>query len=129
MPQVGAYVENYKAKFNGIVPGMLGADTYDAVYIYKDAIERAGTLGKAAIRDAIATTDLPQSLLIMENQRIKFSTDFREILPKTFIEQLIWNPDQNALKPYVVYPDSMPGIAEFKQADFSLPPDYEPGSP
>jgi len=129
LPQVGAYVENYKAKFNGIVPGMLGADTYDAVYIYKDAIERAGTLGKAAIRDAIATTDLPQSLLIMENQRIKFSTDFREILPKTFIEQLIWNPDQNALKPYVVYPDSMPGIAEFKQADFSLPPDYEPGSP
>ena len=131
LPKVGTYVEAYKQKFDGKIPGMLGADTYDAVYIYKDAIERAGTLNKADIRDALEATDLPQSLLIMENQRIKFSTgtNYHEILPKTFIEQLIWFPDAGALKPFVVYPDSMPGISSFKQADFSLPPDYEPGSP
>jgi hypothetical protein len=29
----------------------------------------------------------------------------------------------------VVYPASMPGISSFKQADFALPEDYEPGSP
>ena len=30
------------------MPGMMGADTYDAFYIAKDAIERAGTVDKAA---------------------------------------------------------------------------------
>ena len=130
LPKVGTYVENYKQKFGGKVPGMLGADTYDAVYIYKNAVERAGTLNKTDVRDAIETTDMPQSLLIMENQKITFSTgtNYHEILPKTFIEQLIWDPTANKLLPFVVYPASMPGISSFKQADFSLPPDYEPGS-
>ena len=131
LPKVGTYVADYKAKFDGKVPGMLGADTYDAVYIYKKAIEQAGTLDKASIRDELEATDIPQSLLIMENQRITFSTgtNYHEILPKTFIEQLIWDSSTSALKPYVVYPTSMPGINNFKQADFALPPDYQPGSP
>jgi branched-chain amino acid transport system substrate-binding protein len=131
LPKVGTYVENYKAKFDGKIPGMLGADTYDAVYIAKNAIERAGTLNKEVVKNALETTDMPQSLLIMENEKITFSTgtNYHEILPKTFIEQLIWIPDAEALKPYVVYPASMPGISSFKQADFALPLDYEPGSP
>ena len=131
LPQVGTYVESYKQKYNGIVPGMLGADTYDAVYITKNAIERAGTLNKEKVRDALETTDMPQSLLIMENQRITFSTgtNYHEILPKTFIEQLIWNSAARELKPSVVYPASMPGISSFKQSDFVLPSGYEPGSP
>lgn len=131
LPKVGEYVEAYKAKWGGKIPGMLGADTYDAVYIYKNAIERAGTLNKAEIRDALETTDMPQSLLIMENERITFSTgtNYHEILPKTFIEQLIWSPDDSKLLPFVVYPDSMPGISSFKQIEFALPVGYEPGSP
>jgi branched-chain amino acid transport system substrate-binding protein len=131
LPKVGTYVEAYKNRWEGKIPGMLGADTYDAVYIYKNAVEKAGTLNKAEVRGAIETTDMPQSLLIMENERITFSTgtNYHEILPKTFIEQLIWIPDSGALKPYVVYPASMPGISAFKQADFALPEDYEPGSP
>jgi branched-chain amino acid transport system substrate-binding protein len=129
---VGTYVENYKAKYDGQVPGMLGADTYDAVYIAKNAIERAGTVDKEAVKNALETTDMPQSLIIMQNERITFSsgTNYHEILPKTFIEQLIWNPDPGALLPYVVYPQTMPGIeGDFAQMYFTLPPDYEPGSP
>ena len=131
LPKVGTYVEAYKNRWNGKIPGMLGADTYDAVYIAKNAIERAGTLNKTKVRDAIETTNMDQSLLIMENQKITFSTgtNYHEILPKTFIEQLIWNADSKELKPYVVYPDSMPGIASFSQGDFVLPDNYEPGSP
>ncbi|HLN44933.1 MAG TPA: ABC transporter substrate-binding protein [Candidatus Sulfotelmatobacter sp.] len=135
LPKVGTYVQDYKAKFGGKVPGMLGADTYDAVYIYKNAIELAGTLSKPSIRNAIENTNMPQSLLIMENQRITFSTgaNYHEILPRTFIEQLIWDSNTSTLKPYVVYPESIaaraPGISSFKQADFALPPDYQPGSP
>ncbi len=49
---MNTYVADYKAKY-GQVPGMMGADTYDAFYIAKDAIERAGTLDKSAVRDAI----------------------------------------------------------------------------
>jgi branched-chain amino acid transport system substrate-binding protein len=132
LPKVGTYVADYKAKFDGKVPGMLGADTYDAVYIYKNAIEKAGTLDKARIRDALQNTDMPQSLLVMENQKITFSsgTNYHEILPKTFIEQLIWDVSSQTLLPHVVYPDSLPGCCDpFKQANFALPPDYEPGSP
>ena len=127
---VGTYVENYKAKFDGQIPGMLGADTYDAVYIAKNAIERAGTVDKEAVKNALETTDMPQSLIIMQNERITFSsgTNYHEILPKTFIEQLLWN--EGALLPYVVYPQTMPGIeGDFAQMYFTLPPDYEPGSP
>ena len=131
LPQVGTYVENYKQRWDGKISGMMGADTYDAVYIAKNAIERAGTLNKTNVRDALETTDMPQSLLIMENERITFSTgtNYHEILPKTFIEQLIWNSDSGDLKPSVVYPATMPGISSFKQSDFVLPSDYEPGSP
>jgi branched-chain amino acid transport system substrate-binding protein len=127
---VGTYVENYKAKFDGQIPGMLGADTYDAVYIAKNAIERAGTVDKEAVKNALETTDMPQSLIIMQNERITFSsgTNYHEILPKTFIEQLLWN--EGALLPYVVYPQTMPGIGgDFAQMYFTLPPDYEPGGP
>jgi len=131
LPKVQTYVENYKQAYDGKIPGMLGADTYDAVYILKDAIERAGTLNKTNVRDALETTDMPQSLLIMENGRITFSVgaNYHEILPKTFIEQLVWNTTTRELKPYVVYPASMPGINSFKQEDFALPRDYEPGTP
>jgi hypothetical protein len=69
---------------------MMGADTYDAVYIAKNAIERAGSVDKNDVRDALETTDMPQSLLVMENERITFSTgtNYHEILVKTFIEDL-----------------------------------------
>ncbi len=131
LPKVGTYVENYKSKWDGITPGMMGVDTYDAIYIYKNAVERAGTLNKTNVRDALETTDMDQSLLLMENGKITFSTgtNYHEILPQTFIEQLIWDSASGELKPFVVYPDSMYDISSFKQRDFVLPEGYEPGSP
>jgi branched-chain amino acid transport system substrate-binding protein len=131
LPTVGTYVANYKAKFAGKIPGMLGADTYDAVYIAKNAVENAGSVDKAKVRNALEATDMPQSLLIMSNERITFSTgtNYHEITPKTFIEQLIWNAEAGALKPLVVYPETMPGIGQFKQGNFVLPTDYAPGHP
>jgi len=130
LPKVKTYVDNYENKWSGKVPGMMGVDTYDSIYIYKNAVERAGTLNKTNVRDALETTDMDQSLLIMENGKITFSTgtNYHEISPKTFIEQLVWDSASGALKPYVVYPDTMPDIDSFKQRDFALPEDYEPGS-
>ena len=130
LPMMDTYVADYQAKYNTI-PGMMGADTYDAFYIAKDAIERAGTLDKSAVRDAIETTDLPQMLLITESGRIEFSTEtdtYHEIAPFTFVEQLFYDEGIGECRPKVIWPATAPGVGTIKQTDFVLPEDYEPGS-
>jgi len=124
------YVTNYQQEYDTL-PGMMGADTYDAFYIAKDAIERAGTVDKAAVRDAIESCAIDQMLIITETGKIEFSvgTDYHEIAPVTFVEQLIWNEDVGECRSKIVYPATAPGVGELKQADFVLPTAYEPGSP
>ncbi len=126
---VGDYASKFKALY-GVDPGMMGADTYDAFYIAKNAIERAGTVDKAAVRNAIETTSLTQSLVLTETGKIQFSTgvNWHEIQPITFIEQLYWDSTSSQLKSRIVWPQSAPGIT-LKQADFTLPTGYVPGSP
>jgi branched-chain amino acid transport system substrate-binding protein len=133
-PYYLASIENYVKKYQetyGTLPGMMGADTYDAFYIAKDAIERAGTLDKAAIRDALESCALDQILIITETGKIEFSTgtNYHEIAPVTFVEQLIWNADVNECRSVIVYPATAPGVGKLKQADFVLPTAYAPGSP
>jgi len=129
LPTVGTYSQKFKALYN-VDPGMMGADTYDAFYIAKDAIERAGTVDKAAVRNAIETTSLTQSLVLTETGKIQFSTgtNWHEIQPITFIEQLYWDATSSQLKSQIVWPQSAPGVT-LKQADFTLPIGYVPGSP
>jgi branched-chain amino acid transport system substrate-binding protein len=130
LDSIATYVTNYQAEYNTL-PGMMGADTYDAFYIAADAIERAGTVDKAAVRDAIESCAMDQKLIITETGKIQFSigTDYHEIAPVTFIEQLIWNADANECRSVIVYPATAPGVGTLKQADFVLPTMYEPGSP
>ena len=131
LPLIGTYVTNYQNKYN-IVPGMMGADTYDAFYIAKDAIERAGTVDKVAVRSAIETTRMDQMLILTTTGKVQFSTgvDYHEISPVTFIEQLVWNSTLGECRPVVVWvPPNVTGVgATIKQADFVLPPSYTPGS-
>ncbi|TRO48175.1 hypothetical protein E2P60_01500 [Candidatus Bathyarchaeota archaeon] len=130
LESIETYVTNYQAEYNTL-PGMMGADTYDAFYIAADAIERAGTVDKEAVRDAIESSSLDQMLIITETGKIEFSTgtDYHEIAPVTFIEQLIWNEDVSECRSVIVYPASAEGVGTLKQADFVLPTVYEPGSP
>lgn len=131
LPLMDTYVPTYEDRM-GTTPGMMGADTYDAFYIAKDAIERAGTLDKAAVRDAIESTDMEQMLIMTETGRIEFSTEtdtYHEISPITFVEQLFWDEDEDECRPLVVWPETVPVVGKIKQTDFVLPPDYEPGSP
>jgi branched-chain amino acid transport system substrate-binding protein len=130
LDSIDTYVTNYQAEY-GTLPGMMGADTYDAFYIAVDAIERAGTVDKAAVRDAIESCTLDQMLIITETGKIEFSTgtDYHEIAPVTFIEQLIWNEDVNECRSVIVYPATAEGVGTLKQQDFVLPIAYEPGSP
>ena len=130
LPMMDTYIADYEEKYDTI-PGMMGADTYDAFYIAKDAIERAGTLDKSAVRDAIETTDLPQMLIITESGRIEFSTEietYHEIAAFTFVEQLFYDEGIGETRPQVIWPATAPGVGTIKQTDFVLPEDYEPGS-
>jgi len=130
LESIATYVTNYQEEYNTL-PGMMGADTYDAFYIAADAIERAGTLDKAAVRAAIESCALDQMLIITETGKIQFSTgtDYHEIAPVTFIEQLVWNEDVNECRSVIVYPATAEGVGTLKQASFALPTGYEPGSP
>jgi len=127
---IDTYVTDYQTKYDTL-PGMMGADTYDAFYIAKAAIEDAGTVNKAAVREALESTSIDQMLIITETGKIEFSTgtDYHEIAPVTFVEQLVWNEAAGECRSVIVYPDTAPGIDPLKQADFALPEGYEPGSP
>ncbi len=131
LPMMDTYVADYKDMYNTI-PGMMGADTYDAFYIAKDAIERAGTLDKSAVKDAIEDCSLDQMLIITDNGKIEFSTTpdaYHEIAPFTFVEQLIYDNAIGEARPVVIWPESAPIVGTIKQADFVFPENYEPGSP
>ena len=131
LPMMDTYVADYKAKY-GQVPGMMGADTYDAFYIVKDAIERAGTLEKSAVKDAIESCSMDQMLIITETGKIEFGTDednYHEIAAFTFVEQLFYDETLGECRPLVIWPESAPIVGEIKQTDFVLPDNYEPGSP
>jgi branched-chain amino acid transport system substrate-binding protein len=48
------FIKNYKARY-GLAPDMVGASSYDALYILANAIQIGGTKSEA-IRDALAKT-------------------------------------------------------------------------
>jgi branched-chain amino acid transport system substrate-binding protein len=59
-PEVQAFVEGYKKKYQGKVPDAMAILGYDAMKIMADAIHRAGSTDGDKIRDALATTrDFP----------------------------------------------------------------------
>ncbi len=126
-------IETYNASYSamhGKIPGFMGASTYDAFYIAKDAIERAGTVDKAAVRAAIETCDLNQLLMMTQTGKIQFSTgtNYHEVQIVTFMEQINYNAAASTSRTKIVYPDSATGVGTLKQADFKLPQGYQPGS-
>lgn len=55
--KVQSFVKAYQDKF-GSTPNAISALAYDAVYMYKAAIEAAGSADAAAVRDALADTSV-----------------------------------------------------------------------
>ncbi len=53
--KVSSFVKAYEAKYS-TVPSAFAATGYDCVYMYKAAIEAAGTAESSAVRDALADT-------------------------------------------------------------------------
>jgi hypothetical protein len=73
---------------------------------------------------------MDQMLILTNTGKIKFSVDenYHEIGPVTFMEQLKWNSTSSKLESQIIWPATVPGVSNFKQADFQLPPGYQPGS-
>ena len=116
---MGPYKEAYLAKW-GVMPGMMGADTYDGIYLVASAIERAGTLDRTDVKDAIKQTNESEMLILMEGGNIAFD-EYNEISPKIFIEQMFWDAETEELTPVIIQPENL------KSQDFVLPDKYEIG--
>ncbi|MCC7566853.1 MAG: ABC transporter substrate-binding protein [Methanoregulaceae archaeon] len=117
---VEKFVNDFDEKWGGF-PGMMGAATYEGVYIAARAVEDAGTLDKAKVRDAIAQVEMPQMVEAMKDQTIRFSDDYRESKFDLYMEQLFWDDGLQETRPKIVWPASL------KETDFVLPDWFEPG--
>ena len=116
-----AFKQAYFTKFN-TYPDMMGASTYDGIFIAAKAIGNAGTTDKEAVKQALVDLKMPQVIEAMKNQTISFSPDFRESSFDLWMEQLAFNTTAGETRPAIVWPDNL------KTTDFILPSWYVVGS-
>ena len=103
-------------------PDMMGASTYDGIFIAAQAIGNAGTTDKTATRQALVALAMPQVIEAMKNNTISFSPDYRESSFDLWMEQLSYNATLGETRPAIVWPDNL------KTTDFALPSWYVPGT-
>jgi branched-chain amino acid transport system substrate-binding protein len=115
------FKQSYFARF-GTYPDMMGASTYEGVFIAAKVIGNAGTTDKAAVRQALVDLKMPQIIEVMKDKTISFSPDFRESTFDLWMEQLSYNATISESRPAIVWPDSL------KTTDFVLPSWYKAGS-
>jgi branched-chain amino acid transport system substrate-binding protein len=115
------FKQSYFARF-GTYPDMMGASTYEGIFIAAEAIKDAGTTDKAAVRQALIALEMPQVIEAMKDQTCSFSPDFRESAFDLWMEQLSYNATIGETRPVIVWPDNL------KTADFILPSWYVAGS-
>jgi branched-chain amino acid transport system substrate-binding protein len=115
------FKNSYNAKY-GVFPDMMGASTYEGIYIAAQAIGNAGTTDKAVVRQALVDLSMPQVIEAMKGGTISFSKDFRESRFDLWMEQLAFNQTIGECRPNIVWPDNL------KVVDFVLPSWYKPGS-
>ncbi len=101
---------------------MMGASTYEGVYIGAEAIKNAGSLSKTDVRKALDDLRMPQIIEPMKITTISFSPNFRESSFDLWMEQLSYNTTLGETRPFIVWPDNL------KTTEFILPSWYSPGS-
>ena len=111
---ITAFKESYQQRWGGF-PGMMGASTYEGVYIITQAVENAGTKDKKAVIEALGTLNMPQIIEYMQGGAITFTPDFRESKFDLYMEQLMWNQTEQVVRPVIVWPENI------QQQPFSLP--------
>ncbi|WAC04482.1 MAG: ABC transporter substrate-binding protein [Methanoregula sp.] len=112
---------SYNAKW-GTFPDMMGASTYEGIYIAVQAAASAGTNDKATVRQALVDLSMPQVIEAMKGGTISFNKDFRESQFDLWMEQLAFDQSVGECRPKIVWPDNL------KVTEFVLPSWYKPGS-
>jgi branched-chain amino acid transport system substrate-binding protein len=115
------FKNSYYAKY-GTYPDMMGASTYEGVYIATQAIGNAGTTDKATVKQALVDLSMPQIIEAMKGGTISFTKDFRESQFDLWMEQLSLDQSAGECRPKIVWPDNL------KVTDFVLPSGYTAGS-
>ena len=115
------FKNSYNAKW-GTFPDMMGASTYEGIYIAAKAAGNAGTTDKTNVRQALVDLKMPQIIEAMNGGTISFSKDFRESKFDLWMEQLAFNQTLGETRPNIVWPDNL------KVTEFTLPSWYQPGS-
>jgi branched-chain amino acid transport system substrate-binding protein len=95
-PQAKKFAADYKAFTGHDVDSWYAAPAYDAMRILAQAIEKAGSLDKTAIRDALKKAELKDSVL--PGQKLKFSANGQAEYPFVITQN---KPDN---KVDIVYP-------------------------
>ena len=115
------FLSDFENKYSGFA-GMMGAATYESVYMAQNAIEKAGTLDKAKIAENLKSISQEQILEAMKGGKITFNPDNHESEFELFVSQLSADNSSGEQRPHIVWPESL------KQAEFILPDWYKPGS-
>jgi branched-chain amino acid transport system substrate-binding protein len=115
------FKNSYNAKW-GTFPDMMGASTYEGVYIAAQAAGNAGSTDKTAVRQALVNLNMPQVIEAMKGGTISFTKDFRESQFDLWMEQLAFDKTLGETRPNIVWPDNL------KVVEFTLPSWYQPGS-
>ena len=115
---ISRFKQDFEKRWGGF-PGMMGASTYEGVYIAAQAVENAGTRDKVAVVTALHSLEMPEIIEEMEGGVIQFTPEFREAKFDLYMEQLRWNETARNLRPVIVWPDHL------KEGDFILPDWFE----
>ncbi|MFA5294639.1 MAG: ABC transporter substrate-binding protein [Methanoregulaceae archaeon] len=110
--------EQFEKRWGGF-PGMMGASTYEGVYIAVQAVENAGTREKNAVTAALAALEMPEMVEAMEGGVVRFTDEYREARFALYMVQLRWDDGANAVRPVIVWPDNL------AQGEFVLPDWFE----
>jgi len=115
------FLSDFDTKYQGFA-GMMGAATYESVYIAKNAIENAGSTDKVKVKDALSSGSVDQLLETMKDGKIIFSPDTHESKFDLFVSQMRMDNKTNEIRPHIVWPVSL------QETSFVLPDWYAPGT-
>lgn len=80
--------ERFRRRFGHDITGD-SAYAYQSVWVLADAIERARTMDRTVIRDALAATDLPAGpRMILPSDRLRFDADGQNETARLFVDQI-----------------------------------------
>jgi branched-chain amino acid transport system substrate-binding protein len=117
--RINQFKEAYDAMWH-MMPSMMAVANYEGVYVAAKAIEEAGSLDKDKIIAALDALSMPQICELIEDGKIDYTSDYRELKIIHFMQQLYYNATIGEPRPKVIWP------SDYKEtgADLTLPTWY-----